>query len=39
MEDNGIHELFGYSYSSKKIFFSVQQKKEIHTGLDHLEGE
>jgi len=31
----------GYQHSSKYIYiyFCVQQKKETHTGLEHLEGE
>jgi len=35
MEVNGVHELFGYLLQN--IFFCVQQKKEIHAGLEQLE--
>jgi len=34
MEVIGAHQLLGY----QNIFFCVQQKKEIHTGLEQLEG-
>jgi len=37
MEVNGIHQLFGYPYSSKYfVCVCVQLKKEIHTGLEQL---
>jgi len=36
MEVNGVHELFGY-HILQNIFFCVQQKKEIHAGLEQLE--
>jgi len=40
MEVNGAHQLFGYPYSSKYLLLCLaEQKKEIHTGLEHLEGE
>ncbi len=36
--NGGGQQLFGSKHSSKYIFF-VKQKKEIHTGLEQLEGE
>ncbi len=38
MEVNGYRQLFGYKHSSN-IFFCIQQLKEIHTGLEQIEGE
>lgn len=38
MEANRNHQLFGYTHSSKYLYF-IQQKKEIHRGLKQLEGE
>ncbi len=35
MEVSGYRQLFGYQHSSK----CVQQKKEIHIGLEQVEGE
>ncbi len=37
MEVNGDQQLFGYQLQN--ILFCVQQKKEIHTGLEQHEGE
>ncbi len=37
-EVNGGQQLFGSKHSSKYIF-CVKKKKEIHTGLEQLEGE
>jgi len=37
MEVNGVHQLV--TDILQNIFFCVQQKKEIHTGLKQLEGE
>ncbi len=35
---NNDQQLFGINII-QNIFFSVQQKKETHTGLEQLEGE
>ncbi len=39
MEVNGAQNRPGYKLSSKISFLCVQQNKEIHTGLELLEGE
>jgi len=41
MEVNGVLQLFGYRHYSEYLFFCVcvQHEKEIHTGLEQLEGE
>jgi len=39
MEVNGLHQLFGYLFCFSKYIICVQQKNEIHSGLEQLEGE
>ncbi len=38
MEVSGDHQLFGNPCFLENIFFWVQQKTEIHRGLEQLEG-
>ncbi len=37
IEVNGFHQLFGYILQN--LFFCVEQKKKIHTGLEQHQGE
>ncbi len=39
MKVSDYHQMSGYPHSSKYLLCSLQQKREIHTGLEQLQGE